>query len=242
MPNEPEQLFGGNMGPVWRVGDTVIRESGEWTPAVHRLLNRLNTAGVRGVPQPLGFESDGREILTLMHGAVPSYPLPAGVWTDRALTSAVALLRQVHDATVGHALPGPWRTATRYPGEVICHNDFAPYNLVFDGDEVVGAFDWDRAAPGPRLRDLAYLAYRFVPITTADWGDPYDADERQNRLTRLLRVYGTEAQPRDLLDALVPLLFERAHFAEETAQELGKPQLHAVASLYRADAAHARVC
>ena len=56
----------------------------------------------------------------------------------------------------------------RAPVEVICHNDFATYNLVFDGENVVGVIDWDFASPGPRLWDIAYLAYRIVPLSSGD--------------------------------------------------------------------------
>jgi len=37
---------------VVRVGDTVRRPVGSWTPAVHALLNHLHRAGFRGAPPP----------------------------------------------------------------------------------------------------------------------------------------------------------------------------------------------
>jgi hypothetical protein len=40
-------LEGGNMnGAVVRIGDTVRRPAGAWTPAVHALLNHLHTVGL----------------------------------------------------------------------------------------------------------------------------------------------------------------------------------------------------
>jgi hypothetical protein len=47
---------------------------------------------------------------------------------------------------------------------VMCHNDFAPYNCVFDGANAAGTIDFDTAGPGPRYRDLAYALYRFAPL------------------------------------------------------------------------------
>lgn len=42
MPAEPEQILGGDArSPVVRIGDTVRRPSGAWTPAVHALLRHL---------------------------------------------------------------------------------------------------------------------------------------------------------------------------------------------------------
>lgn len=205
---------------------------------MHRLLRHLGSAGVRGIPQPLGFTEDGREVVTYIQGIVPSYPMPAWVWTHAALDSAASLLRQVHDATESCDLCGPWRTPVHHPAEVLCHNDFAPYNLVFDGVQVVGVIDWDFASPGPRLWDLAYLAYRMVPLTTADWGDGFGPGERRSRLARLLHTYGTDAQPPEVINVLGQRLDALAQFSDLAALRLGKPELRDDAALYRHDATH----
>jgi hypothetical protein len=45
-------LDGGNMSSgVVRVGDTVRRPAGPWTPTVHALLGHLHAAGFRGAPR-----------------------------------------------------------------------------------------------------------------------------------------------------------------------------------------------
>lgn len=111
------------MGAVLRLGDTVLRASGDWSPAVHRLLSHLNSAGVPGVPEPRGSIEDGREVLTFLDGLVPSYPMPAWVWSEAVLESSARFLRRIHDATEGLDLSGPWRSPAREPGEVICHNE-----------------------------------------------------------------------------------------------------------------------
>lgn len=226
------------MGTVVRVGDTVVRESGDWTPAVHRLLNHLNAVGVREVPRPLGIAADGREVVSFVEGTVPSYPMPAWVWTETALESAARLLRQIHDATEGQDLHGPWRSPVHEPAEVICHNDFATYNLVFGGGRVVGVIDWDFASPGPRLWDLSYLAYRIVPLSTADWGDGLRPDQRRDRLRRLLAAYGTDAHPREVIEVLRERLHDLARFSDRAARRLNKHELSQHATLYRDDAAH----
>lgn len=224
------------MGDVVRVASTVVREAGHWTPAVHRLLDHLNAVGVPGVPRPLGVQN-GRETLSFVEGVVPHYPMPAWVWTEAALDSAAALLRQVHDATAGRDLRGPWRSPFREPVEVACHNDFAPYNLVFEGGRVVGAIDWDYASPGSRLWDLSYLAYRIVPLSTADWRDGFRPGERRDRLARLLDGYGGIVEQRDLVEVLRTRLRDLARFSDSSAVRLGNPQLHDHARLYRLDAA-----
>ena len=62
---------------------------------------------------------------------------------------------------------------------MICHNDFATYNLIARDGRLVGAIDFDFASPGPRLWDLAYLAYRIVPFAEDAVGaDGLDTDRR----------------------------------------------------------------
>ena len=59
-----EPLPGGNMtGGVVRVGDTVRRPAGPWTPAVHALLNHLHAVGFPGAPRAHGLDDQGREVL-----------------------------------------------------------------------------------------------------------------------------------------------------------------------------------
>ena len=71
------------------------------------------------------------------------------------------------------------------PREVICHNDFAPYNLMFEGTAPTGVIDFDVASPGPRVWDMGYTAYRFVPLT--------DSGQPGRRLSRPARA-GTPAR------------------------------------------------
>ena len=53
----------GNVGGTWRIGGTVHRATGPWTPAVHALLGFL-TSRVEHTPRVLGFDEQGREVLT----------------------------------------------------------------------------------------------------------------------------------------------------------------------------------
>jgi hypothetical protein len=157
-------LPGGNMNAVERSGDTVLRTAGPWTPTVHRYLRYLRTAGVTGIPQPVGVEGS-RERLSFVEGEVPLYPLPDWVWHDSVIEQGARLLRKLHDASIGFGLDGAiWQAPVKVPAEVICHNDFAPHNLAFQDGEIVGAIDFDMSSPGPRLWDIAYFATRVVPL------------------------------------------------------------------------------
>ena len=61
--DDEQVLAGGNSTAVVRIGGAVHRATGPWTPAVHRLVRTLRAAGVREVPEPLGFDAQGREVL-----------------------------------------------------------------------------------------------------------------------------------------------------------------------------------
>ena len=224
------------MGEVVRDGDTVIRPAGEWTPAVHGLLRHLTDAGVRSVPVLIAAD-DCHEVLSFVPGTVPTYPMPEWVWAEASLESAGRLLWRVHDATAGVPIEGLWRSPVRELVEIICHNDFAPYNLVFDRQAVVGVIDWDYASPGPRLWDVAYLAYRIVPLSSGDRLDGFTDDERSLRLERLIAAYGSDFAPCEVIAVLHDRLLALADFSEEASERLGKPELPEHARLYRYDAA-----
>ena len=89
-----------NEGGVVRVGDTVRRPTGPWTPAVHALRTYLHESGYGFAPRPLGIDEAGREILTYIEGDTEMTP---GSFARRvrfdALPEAARRLRQLHDLT-----------------------------------------------------------------------------------------------------------------------------------------------
>lgn len=214
-----ESLPGGNMNTVVRVGATVRRTPGPWTPQVHRLLAHLRAKGIAEAPAPLGFDAQGREILTFIPGTVGNDPLPTALRTDALLIAAARLLRRIHDATADVAatwLSG-WQAPIREPVEVICHGDFAPYNCVFDQGKLVGVIDFDHAHPGSRLWDLAYALYRFAPITDPANPDGYGAAAEQCRRARLFcDAYGVPARG-PLVPAIKARLAYMADFLRQGA-------------------------
>jgi hypothetical protein len=167
-----EVLAGGNVAPVVRVGDTVRRATGPWTPAVHELLRHLENAGFPYAPRVLGFDDQGREILTYIEGdtAGDEHPWAPWVWSDDTLVQAAQIMRAYHDAVRSFRPPGllVWRfvNAPIGPDDIVCHNDIAPYNIVHGGGRVAGVIDWDVASPAPPVWDVAFGAWAFAPIHT----------------------------------------------------------------------------
>ncbi len=238
MTPDEEPLGGGNVNEVTRQGERVFRTAGEWTPAVQRLLTHLRSVSLSWVPAPLGIDADGREVVGFIAGTVPSYPMPEWIWSDDILRNAAGKLRQLHEATAGYVdREAHWRQPAREPREVICHNDFAPYNMVFEQQRITGVIDFDMASPGPRLWDLAYLAYRLIPLTAATNPDGIHSDmkTRLSRLDALIASYGTPFSSLDVLEMAQQRLQHLARFSEELADETGRLQLREHGALYRSD-------
>lgn len=223
----PEPLTGGNVSQgVVRVGDTVRRPVGPWTVAVHALLTHLHEVGFRAAPRPLGFDDQGREVLTYLPGAVVWPDRFALLDPDRALVRVARLIREFHDAVAGFTPPADARWQRLMPAEggdidLIAHHDLAPWNLVVDGERSWAFIDWDTAAPGSRLWDLAYAAHGFVPLSADPHWQRTDAGAR---LRTLVDAYGLDEEDRR---RLVPLLGRRtramAEFLRERAAQGEQP-------------------
>jgi hypothetical protein len=210
------------MTAVVRVGDTVRRAAGPWTPTIHALMRHLRASGFTAVPEPLGLDEKGREIISLLPGATADYPLPEFVLSEPTLDTVARTLRAFHDATLAFVPPpdAVWQWPAHEPQEVICHNDFAPYNLMFDDERLTGVIDLDLASPGPRVRDMGYTAYRFVPLTdpaNPDVENPGEATQRR-RLRRFCDTYGDlRIAPADVVGAALGKLGELVAFIVDSA-------------------------
>ena len=102
-----------------------------------------------------------------IEGDVPLPPYPDWSQSDTALASIARLLRGLHDAARGFDPEGlSWNDALADPagGSLVCHNDVCPENVVFRDGIAVGLLDFEFAAPGRPVYDLAHLARLCVPI------------------------------------------------------------------------------
>lgn len=160
-------LSGGNVNEsVVRVGDTVRRALSPYSNAVHAWIKHLNAEGFVEAPEFLGTDEQGREMLGYIEGYCGVSDV---LWQNSdMLSSAARLLRRYHDLSADFVFEAhDW--AYSFPDsskrEVLCHNDFAPYNLIFKNNTTVGLIDYDLVGPGPRLRDVAYAVYWFAPLS-----------------------------------------------------------------------------
>lgn len=152
-----------------RIGETLRRMMGPWSSAVHALLLHLETQGFEGAPRFLGIDQQRREVLTFIEGEMGHYPLAGYMWSDEVLIGVARLLQQYHAAQAGFVAPEGARWQFVYPDvsayEVICHNDVAPYNMVYRDGRPYALIDFDEAGPGPRVWDVAYAAIAQLGLT-----------------------------------------------------------------------------
>lgn len=199
-------MRGGNTGGAVLVDGTVRRRTGVWTPSVHALLSHLHDAGFDRAPRPLGYDAAGREMLSYLPGETVGdrKPWPAWVHTDDALRQAAGWLRDYHRAVADFVPPtnAKWRLGEKWtPGQIICHNDAAPYNAAWDG-RLVGFFDWDFAGPALPEWDLAFAAFAWVPlharhVVAAEGFTAFE--QRRRRLALFVDHYGWQGELDDLL-------------------------------------------
>ncbi len=242
---EEEALVGGFVTPVVRIGDTVHRQAGDWTPTIHRLLTHVRAKGVLWTPTPLGFDALGREVLSFIAGDVP-HDLPDWIWSEQVLCDVARALCQWHEATRDFPLAeARWNFVAPGPLEVICHNDFAPYNCVFRDARLVGVIDFDLCAPGSRLWDLAYTAYRYVPLlpgpevaAAGSEKSPFTSAVTLERIQTLLKAYGAAANitPAALVAATIDRLHALAAWTEAHVRQHGVAELAQHPALYRGHA------
>lgn len=209
-------LPGGNVGGAVRVGDTVRRPTGPWTPAVHGLLAHLAAAGLPGVPRVLGFDERGREILEFLPGEAYGEQVP-----DDVLAAAMRWLRRYHLVVASYRPEGvvQWRTSRGVlaPDELICMHDFGYYNWIGDADGFSAVIDWDMAGPGVPLDDIAFAAWNTIPLAL-----PTPPAYAAARLRLMADAYGGDVTPLQILRG-APVRAQRSARVIRAGQQAGDP-------------------
>jgi hypothetical protein len=206
---------------VVRVGDTMRRPAGRWTPAVQALLHHVRARGFDLAPEPLGVDDEGREVVAYLDGASG-----ADGWDHIASDSGVGQigrqLRAYHDVSASFVPPpdARWKLPP-LPGldgrdPVVCHGDFTPWNLVWRNGTIVGVIDWELARPGDRLDDLAWTAVWTVPLRSDaeavdGWGCWTEPPDRVHRLDGLLDAYGLDGVAPAAVVAHAAAVLRRTH-------------------------------
>lgn len=200
---------------VARSARGVHRTTGAWTETVHLFLRHLEACGFAGAPRVLGFDDQGREVLTYLEGDVladPSWePGDPGRWPDYAqsedaLVAAARLLRELH-AAARSFVPPPDACWKQYdwpmmlPGEIVCHGDVGRHNTVYRDGLPVAFIDWEAIRPNEPVIEFGSAAWNFVPLAPSQYFErsefrsPPDLD---TRLSLFAREYGLRDRSRVL--------------------------------------------
>ncbi|MGM0852744.1 MAG: phosphotransferase enzyme family protein [Bacillota bacterium] len=189
-------LTGGNVSDVYQSGNTVRRELKPDSKRIHALLKHLEHKGFDYAPAFLGIDEKGREVLSFIDGEAGHYPLKPYMWSDGVLQEIAKILRQYHDCVSDFPIDDSWDSLDNTPPdrEVICHNDFAIYNIIFNHEKPVGIIDFDVAAPGPRIWDIAYTLYTCVPLSrffVTETGEKvyYESIQNADRIKRRIQLF-----------------------------------------------------
>ena len=202
---DEEVLDGGAIAEVVRVGDTVRRSTGPWTPRVHVVLRHLEAVGCDLAPRVLGIDERGREILTYLPGTTISPHHLDLLELDETLMRAGTFVAELHAALPRHA-----------DGTLSLHGDLGPWNVLVDGDRWF-AIDWDSTHRGEAAWEIAYCLHTFCSRGPARALAPAEA---VRRMRAFATGYGLDDNDLATAMGLVPeRLLEVARFLRQRADE-----------------------
>ncbi len=187
MSEKEIKLTGGrSTESVVKIGNHVHRTISSNAPFIHELLKHLEKNNFPFSPRFIGMDEKGREILSFIKGEIPN----GEEFNQQQITKAVKILRQFHDIAAQSDLCKN--------EETICHNDFSPWNIIFENNIPVGIIDFDDAAPGSRVDDLAYFIWTFLELGN----DLIEEETQIEKLVFICKEYNL-ADPENIVDAII---------------------------------------
>ncbi|MEV0173691.1 phosphotransferase [Streptomyces sp. NPDC050803] len=213
---EERVLGGGAVNEVVRVGATVRRTPTPRSDYVRDLLGLFERRGWPGAPRFLGSDERGRDVLDHIEGRAAVSPRDrVAARTDAALARVARMVRAFHDLTHGTPQAGD--------RDVVCHNDLAPKNTVYavDGKQwrPTAFIDWDLAAPGERVHDVAHVCWQYLDLGPG----VTDVPEAARRIVLIRCAYGGDG-----LDGLIDTVLwwqDRCLRGISAGAERGEPAL-----------------
>jgi hypothetical protein len=244
MESEEIILSGGNMSKPVLSNNTVYKEIHSASENIHKLLCYVRENGIDWIPQSFGF-IDNKHALSFLPGNV-IHDNPKWLLNNRTLKESAVKLRAWHDATIGfQQVNNNWLLSNDENHEVICHNDFAPYNWVFNkNNHFIGLIDFDTCSPGSRLWDISHTAYRIVPLMPYDDISIYSEVSLfpYKKMIRRLKVFLKEYSKgktsikysiEEVIEKVQKRLYTIADWSENEGKRTNNQELISHAKMYR---------
>lgn len=226
-----QPLAGGFISDVVLASGTVRKSPPRDPVFVRRLLRHFEHHHWTGAPRFIGTDHRGREMLTFIDGEVPwrQNHEPPSTRSEQSLAAVARHVRHFHDLTAGTDLADGH--------EVVCHNDLSPKNTVYrdaSGQMMPVAFiDWDIAAPGARIHDVAHVCWQYVGLGP----NVQDAPAAAKLVGVIADAYGV-ADRSTLIDTIL-WWQDRCWHGIEAAAEAGEPAMVRLRDSGAAEAVHA---
>lgn len=223
----------GGTSKLYKKENTVYRKLKENSETVQRLLVHLKNEAFSKAPEFLG--NDGEfEVLSFVKGECfepEDYPFTNDRKHQLEIVKASAkLLKEFHDCTTSFEVRDDDKWWITYKGnlpkEVICHNDFATYNVTFVEGLPYGIIDFDTCTPAPRIWDIAYAVYRFIPLGKTVYDAELRAERKYNEedkgfrkiaLKTFFESYGMK-MPEDFCEIIKQRLYAMVEVIDEEVQ------------------------
>lgn len=186
-----EGLVGGYRSQARRAGDKVVR--GPSSDYAVQLLRFLEECQWPHAPRVINC-GPNESVLSFVEGdaALTRHQRHKAAAPD-ALARVAELVRAFHDLSAGSPLTGE--------RDVVCHNDLDPRNTIYRSEAAgirpIALIDWDLAAPGDRIHDVAHVCWTFTCLEDGD------IDAVQDRITTILNGYGWAGSRKDVIDAML---------------------------------------
>lgn len=215
---------------IVRIGDTVRRPARPFSGTVQAFLAHLKSRGFDGAPQPLGFDEQGREVVSFVPGEVPREPVPDWATDDGVLVALARLIRRLHDAAEGWNPPpnSVWGAIPGQPPaglvrlfdrpELVSHRDYCPGNVVFRERLPAALIDFDLAQPTTRVYDIANALYWWAPLLDpADRVPALAGADIPARIALFADSYGMTDDQRAALPRLAANMIRNFHLTARAA-------------------------
>jgi hypothetical protein len=211
MMDDEQVLASDGVTYVVQVGETVRRPVRPFTATIQTYLQHLHDKGFHDAPTPLGYDEQGREVLSFVQGDVPQEPLPDYACTDAVLTPLGKLIRRLHDAAADFTPPvdAVWGGIPGTPAgvvplfdkpELIAHQDYCPGNVIFRDGLPAAFIDFDLSRPTTRVADLVNAMYWWSPLMHPRDRPPAMQDADVPARVRILAdAYGMTPEQRALV-------------------------------------------